>query len=304
MSDNINGITPGENLLGDFQDAPIDNQQGNNNQQAADDPILAEINSVFGTMIPGEDSSDGADNNGMRNRRSSSKQETILENVDPFNPSAKNTPKDPEALLRKLQSERDSTKAELEKFQKEITRYKTYEDFLGQLQEDAEVRHAFIAELEPELVKPKDPLTFVQEGLKKEFGNDFSPTAEGAEPLKVQLYNERARELYTEWKDKQKAMPNNLKDLAARRKQARERAALEAQAEKQKIMSDMKWDENTFGEFSKWVTQIKGTHMAQIWNHVKGQAKQTRAPFATNQPGGNSYMPSNLQVQLDTMFGN
>ena len=281
-----------------ISDEPQVTQQSTQSQVS--DPVMSDIEVLFGKET-GVDSSDGAD---TRNQRATSSQKTTFSDEDPFASNKRNMPRDPEALLRQLQSERDQARAEVQKTQAEVQKYKTYEDFLASIQEDKELRHAFIAELEPELVKPKDPLTFIQEGLKKEFPG-FTPNADETNMYgsPTWLYNERAKDLFTEWKSKA-TVPPTLKELKAKRTAARQAAQAAALQEKQQVVSDLKWDENTWESFVGWVGKVKTTHMAKIWDKIQKQAmSKSPAPFAVGQSGGSAFSPSTYQSHLDTMFG-
>lgn len=251
------------------------------------DPVLDDIRALFG-----DDKGDGAESS---------------DDKDPFKDFKDDkSPRDPKALLQRLQSERDSYRDRLKNYENELKEYKPIADFMASLYEDEEARAAFIGELAPDLVKPKDPLTFIQEGLKKEFGADFTPNKEEAGVIgsKTWLYNERGKDLLQAWKEKNAKTPSNLKSLAERRKKAREDALKAAEREKQEIMSKFKWDDTEWEEFSKWAPKFRGIHLADIWTRAKKAKGGKRSPLSpTGIPGGKPFVPSQFKKELDEMFG-
>lgn len=254
------------------------------------DPVMADIDSIFGE--PGDTSSGG------------SKKKTSSDNPPskPQDGEVFGLPKNPQIPLSKLQSERDKYKADNERMTKELQQYKSVADFTSSLWDDAEARHAFIATLEPDLVKPKDPLTFVKEELKKEFGEGFSPNAEDVDPIQAQLYNARMQELYGEWKNKGKELPKDLKELRARRSAAAKKAQSEAQAVKRKIVEDFKWDDAAWEEFTQWGSGFTLYHLAKVFSKAKGNKRASAPPLPLNR-GGSPLAGSQYREHLDNMFG-
>lgn len=269
----------------DSLEVPPDSGNGGNV-----DEILQGIETMFGGAS--DDNSDG---------KPKPEDSPSIKNDDPF--GMKNMPSDPEALLRKLQSERDSTRAKLQKVEQEMTQYKSIADFMTSLYEDQELKQAFIAELAPDLAKPKDPLSFIQERLKKEFGDDFTPNKEETAQIGTRswLYNERAKDLFAEYKDSNKKLPGSLKELREKRKKAKDEQSQAALLEKKDIATKMKWDEETWNGFADWVGKVKGIHMAKIYNGLR--QKTSSAPFLAGQNGGKPLTGSQYKAELDKFFG-
>lgn len=258
------------------------------------DPVMQDIDSMFGD--PGDDSSSKTK---VKPDSSPSKGVTYKDG-DPF--GGPGSPRNLDASLQKLQSERDKYKSQIDQMNKDLQQYKSVADFTNSLWDDVEARHAFIATLEPDLVKPKDPLTFVKEELKKEFGEEFSPNADSVDPIQAQLYNARMQELYGEWKNKRSGLPKDLNDLRARRSAAKQKALKEAQAEKDKIMQDFKWDDSAWDEFSKWGSGFRLYHLAKVYNRAKGNMGRTAPQLALGR-GGQPLTQGKYKAQLDEMFG-
>lgn len=260
------------------------------------DPILADLETLFGGRSS-QDSSDG----GAANKAGKSPSTQYVDG-DPFGPAP--TPKDPEGLLRKLQSERDKARADLEKVTGEANQYKGVAQFVNSLFDDEEARHAFIAELEPNLVKPKDALTFVKEGLKKEFGDEFTPNQDESNVFgsPTWLYNERAKDMFNEWKDKSKKLPASLKELKEKRNLVKEEQAKAALAERNSIKEMRKWDDGKFDRFANWVTSIKGIHMAAIFDTIEAR-RSSSVPSLTGLPGGAPMTSSKSKAAIDELFG-
>lgn len=254
------------------------------------DPVMDDIDALFGG--PGGDGSSSG-------RKKTDKPDNTPSDLDD---GIFGTPKNPQVSLKNLQSERDKLRTEIEKINKDLQQYKSIADFTVSLQDDVEARRAFIATLEPDLVKPKDPLTFVKEELKKEFGEEFSPTAENVDPIQAQLYNARMQELYAEWKNKDKGLPKDLSELKARRTKAQQEAAKAAQAEKDKIVNDMKWDDAAWEEFTKWGQGFKLYHLAKLYSKAKGNERSSAPQLALGR-GGRPLNPSKYKAYLDGMFG-
>jgi hypothetical protein len=194
-----------------------------------------------------------------------------------------NAPNNPEEVIRRLQSERDKALSQLQNWETQAADWKTANDFLAELEDNAEIRHAFIAELEPDLVKPKNPYDLIQETLGKEF-TDFTPNPDEANVFgsKTWMYNRRAEDLLTEIRTKSKsALPTSLKDIREKRKREAVEQKQAAFSEKKKIMTDMKWNENTWEGFAGWMQATQGTDWAKMYSYLLRTTGQQPTPLAT-----------------------
>jgi len=302
MADMQNAIDLGGiDLLNPGSNGDLSSSNGGSSTNGAD-PILADLESLFNGGVSNAPSLDGGDTRFNKPSRTTSQGTQYVEG-DPFGQQQGPAPKDPEGLLRKLQSERDKARADYEKVAGEASQYKNVAEFVNSLFDDEEARHAFIAELEPNLVKPKDALTFVKEGLKKEFGEEFTPNQDEANVFgsSTWLYNERAKDMFNDWKEKSKRLPASLKELKEKRVKVKEDQTKAALAEKQAIIAQRKWDEGKFDRFAKWVSSVKGIHMATIFDTL--EARRSTAPSLAGLPGGQPLVPSKMKAQIDQLFG-
>lgn len=305
MPEDLSSIVNGEKSFDTNPELSAESVGAGNSETKTnvDDPILSDLEAVFSSNTEGNSLSSGQQLNINPNSNASKQQsQTQFSDADPF--GKEGMPKDPEALLKKLQSERDSTRAQNQKLSAELKQVKPIAEFVSSLYEDETARHAFIADLEPELLKPKNPLTFIQEGLKKEFGEEFTPNPEETNIFGSQtwLYNERAKDLLSEYKEKSKKTPTTLKELKEQRKRDHDSAALDAQTQRREVMEKFKWDDGVWDEFSKWASSVKLVHMGLLFNNIKSK-KGLTAPNIAGQSGGRPLAPAKIQAELDNMFG-
>lgn len=214
---------------------------------------------------------------------------------------------DPWKLARTFQSEKDKANAEIQKLNQRIQQeYEPAVEFIHQVYEDDEVRQAFLSELAPDLVKQKDPHTFINESLAKEFGNDFEPDdAEVTKPgTKSWMYSKVAEKLLEKALGEQKSTPKSLKDLREKRKQLATNRQKEAEAERNKILNDFKWDEATYNNFLEWGKKVRTYDVAKLFDRLNKQSsKNINIPNLTSVPGGGPVVPNQFKIELDNMFG-
>ena len=227
--------------------------------------------------------------------------------LDKIFPDAIGQEQDWKKLAVQFQSNYDKTAAELKKEREAVEQqYKPIAEFFHQIYEDDEVRRAFISELEPELIKPKDPHSFIKERLSKEFGEDFDPDLSD-DKLKARMYNVRMEQLFKEALDGNKAStPKSLKELREQRKRQAEDKQKDALAEKQRIIGELKWDENTYNDWLTWAQKIKPLDLAKLKDRIDKQSRKSQgafAPFIGNIPGGKPVALNQFKQELDAFFG-
>jgi len=210
-----------------------------------------------------------------------------------------------EQLAAHFQSIADKANNRLSQIEPGYEKYKSVADFLNQVYEDPKVRRAFIAQLEPDLIKPIDPYDALQEQLKKEYGEDFVPDEdEASKPLtKSWRYLKRVDELYKDLSNKRtELVPKTLEEIRNERKLAQEQATQEFERERLDTMNELKWSKTDWENFQAWAPKLKIKHLAKWYNHIQ-RAKGT-APNLVNQFGGTptKNMPEFFQ-QLDNIFG-
>lgn len=272
------------------------NQTGKSNDF---DPIMEDIDATFGNL----DSSSSLDseNDGSRlfggdniNQQSGAQQADETAGMTPAQ------------LAAFFQSKYDKLNAEYSKVKPEYEKYKNIAEFVNQVYEDPDVKQAFLAEVAPELYKPADPYESLQEQLKKEFGEDFTPDDdEAARPLtKSWRYYKRVDELYKDLSSKQNnKVPKTLKELREARIAAQQAQQAQAEQDKAEIMQEMGWTEADWNDFVSWVPQLKAKHLAKWRQHMKKRPK-SNAPNLVNQFGGHTVNNKpQFMSDLDKYFG-
>jgi hypothetical protein len=207
-------------------------------------------------------------------------------------------------LARMFQSKYDKTKVELDKAQQKLQMNTGLEDFIEKVYEDPEVRHAFLAEIAPDLVKPKDPYSVIEERLKKEFGQDFTPDDEEAKkPLSpTWKYYRRVDQLMTEIEKNQAKIPSSLKELRDQRKRQRDEAMLAAEQERAKVLAEMKWQDQDFQQFSEWARKLNTKDLAKIYRYTRARSGARPRDISTI-PGVGSPQPNVNMADLNKFFG-
>lgn len=214
-------------------------------------------------------------------------------------------PKNPEDLLKFFQSGYDKHKSKAEKLEQELNETKEAASFLNNLVADKELRMAFIAQLEPDLVKPKEPIAFIKESLENEFGKEFTPDKDEITIFgtKSWLYNDRANQLLQEYRTKQQTFPSSLKQYQEKKSQERAQMAKAALEEKKQILEKLKWDEATFTGFTKWVNKVKGMDLSKIYDFLLKSSKTKGPDSLSTQYGGKPINNNSYIHSLDAMFG-
>ena len=209
-----------------------------------------------------------------------------------------------EAQLAKMfQSKYDKAQDSLNKVSQKAEHLSSLEDFFHNIYEDESVRRAFIAELEPDLITPKDPYDALEEQLKKEFGDDYVPDDdEAGKPLtKSWRYLKRVDELYKEQTSNKTNLPKSLKELRTDRKTAQEASKLKVAEDRQQVLSTMKWEPTQYNAFVEWAGKINPLDLAKIYSFA--MRKQGGPPNLATQGGGQPFTPSQIQTELTSFFG-
>ena len=209
-----------------------------------------------------------------------------------------------EAQLAKMfQSKYDKAQDSLNKVSQKAEHLSSLEDFFHNIYEDESVRRAFIAELEPDLITPKDPYDALEEQLKKEFGDDYVPDDdEAGKPLtKSWRYLKRVDELYKEQTSNKTNLPKSLKELRTDRKTAQEASKLKVAEDRQQVLSTMKWEAPQYNAFVEWAGKINPLDLAKIYSFA--MRKQGGPPNLATQGGGQPFTPSQIQTELTSFFG-
>ena len=285
MNDPIQNPIPAS---GDGKDPVSDGKnEGQGNQQSNDaDPIMADIETMFGESDPNKASGDGSgqsgtqvvDEHGVPIATDPTGKQPSQQSFDGMTPEQRATHF--QSLYNKLENDYNEMKPNYDK-------YKNVADFVNQVYEDPKVKQAFLAELAPDLLKPTDPYETLQEQLGKEFGEEFVPDDdEAAKPLsKSWRYFKRVDELYKELSEqKDTGIPQSLKELRKTREEEILAANATADKDKVQIMDDMKWSSTEWTEFSTWTTKLEVKHLARWYSRLRKQ--KPNAPNLVNQIGG------------------
>jgi hypothetical protein len=207
-----------------------------------------------------------------------------------------------EDIIKKLQSTKDKYRTQLEIANKKVETLQPLEQFYSSLYEDAEVRRAFIAELEPDLVKPKDPYDVLKEQLEKEFGQDYTPDEEEAKKAfsTSWKYNRKMDDLLAKVKENN-TLPKSLSELKENRKKQRELLKQQQAEEKVKLLAQMKWQDDSYNNFADWAGKLSSVDLAKIYTFA--MRKQGKAPNMVAHPGGTSITPNKFNAELTKFFG-
>lgn len=213
-----------------------------------------------------------------------------------------NLPKD-EQIFRTWQSRYDKTQAELMATKADVQRLARYEQFLGDVMEDDQVFESFVAERDPNLIKPKDFTTVMQTALAKEFGEDFIPDESKIRIAGTRdwLYTKKAEELYAKLSANGGDRILPLKELRAVRERAKQEEVAKATFEIEQVKTHLHWDDTQVQGFKTWADQIRVIDLANMYTSLMRSA-QTRTPFVANHQGSPVAMNPTLS-RIEKLFG-
>lgn len=204
---------------------------------------------------------------------------------------------------RKLQSEKDKAFAEYQKLQEQFEKVNPHLTFFYEMLEDDQTLEAFLAERKPELVQQKNIDQLVEESLKKEFG-EFDPSAD-PNSWRSKLYYKRAEEIFENLSSKKSV--SSVKQLKEERakKMAEQKALEEAQRIKAQteVMQSMKWSDPEYNRFVNWAQSLHPVHLAKLYKFVMNRNPNTRLPDLANQQGFSAPAKTDVQKELDRIFG-
>lgn len=207
-------------------------------------------------------------------------------------------------LASKLQSNLDKTKNELDKAKQKLTEREGLETLFHNIYEDPEIRRAFIAEVEPDLIKPQDPYEAVAQRLKKEFGEDFTPDDDEAKKPLTQSwrYHRRVDELLKQAESNQNKFPKSLKELREARNSQLKTMKEQLETQKKDIMTKMKWDDNTWKGFEDWGKKFNLANLATVFNYARKKGKGMQPPHLSSQSSSGPTSRGSM-AEIDKFFG-
>ena len=278
-----------------FIDQDTSGQNPSTTNPPTEDPFSKEIDNIFGSTAS------DVDEGGMPPVKEPG-------NPDPFKGTDPNQPDygnmDPEQVARMFQSKYDKTQAALDKVQERLHEYESLEEFIDSVYEDEDVKHAFLSEIAPDLVKQKDPYEALEEQLRKEFGEEYIPDDEEAKRpfTKSWKYYKRADDLEKSVKERKNVVPKSLKALREERSNKKKESQRQVLEEKNKVLTSMKWSDNDYNSFAQWVGKLSAVNLAKIYAYATSRSPKT-APGLVNQSGGSAPTPNVLMADLDKYFG-
>ena len=210
-----------------------------------------------------------------------------------------------EELAKMFQSKYDVAQAELNKATPKVARADSLESFVNDLYEKPEVRRAFLAQVEPDLIKPKDPYVVLEAQLKKEFGEEFIPDdVEAKRPFTESWrYYKRLDDLYTKEQKASTQLPQTLEEMRTERTtKLSEQKTADAEM-KQKVLTSMKWSDNDYKSFGNWVFKLSAMDLAKIYNFAQQRRRSPAAPNLASQSGGRPSTPNEIASELTKFFG-
>jgi hypothetical protein len=211
----------------------------------------------------------------------------------------------PEQYMKELKSTADKSAHRLEQLTQENTELTSVANFVHQLYEDPQVFNAFVAEINPDLVKPQNAEEYINSNLKKEFGADFVPdiSEENLRGSRTWLYNKRADILYDESLQVAGKVPETITTLKEKRIVQKRELELQARQEKTGIIDDLKWSDTDYQGFLTWANKLSTKDFAKIYHVGKTQRQHSTTPSLASVPGGTPISNSAYEQELTNFFG-
>lgn len=207
-------------------------------------------------------------------------EEVQNQNADGTNQSSTDLDIDPkfmdldvhEAKYRTAQSRYDKLQKEHELLQNSFAKALKAQSFVEEVVENPDLLEAFIAEVNPDLIKKKDLKAVMQETLAKEFPQfvQEKPSRDEAEKDPGSdgwLYYRRVDDLYQELRsgglhsDKIKT----VKELKVEAEQKRAESKAKADADLLEVRNKLKWSEDTVQNFVSWAQKLPLIELAKIY---------------------------------------
>lgn len=184
------------------------------------------------------------------------------------------------------QSRYDKLNNEHAKFKAQFTeRDKAYQ-LLNEAIENPAVARALVAEILPDMVKTEDVDSFVEQQLKKEFGEEFEVDQDDARKGygKSFRYLERARKLYQEAESKSNKV-QTLAEIRAQKQAQKEKEMEEQEVIRQKLITDYKTDDATIGRFFEFFAKATPDNLFKIFQWAESKQRKSGVPTIASQQG-------------------
>jgi polyhydroxyalkanoate synthesis regulator phasin len=202
-----------------------------------------------------------------------------------------------ELKFRAMQSERDQLRTQLEQA-------KQAQDLWDEFVNNGEVRKSLIAELEPDLYKPQNPTTAIQEQLKKEFGENYEDLWDSGSVFQKKEIDARYNELRASL-SKNSTAPKPYKELITEKKTKRQQAEEAERAEIMAVRNELQMDDNEWKGFMDYTAKLNLKHIANQYVKATRSRNTNKAnvPNFINVTGAPSNKPTEFD-NLNKVFGN
>lgn len=212
-----------------------------------------------------------------------------------------------EQVIKKLQSIKDKAKQRVKQLESELEEVRPIKEVYNKIIADPIVRRAFIAELEPELIKPNNPYDTVRQHLAEKFGADFIPDKDEATiPFTpsweyIREANEMLKKLESEGGTVKKTLQQIRQEQAELAKKQQQQLA----EFKEKMKTKYKWTDETFEQFQRWGSKVGLDDLGVYFDFLMKKASQKNQAKTPNLAGvrGGSNLPNEVKAELDKFFG-
>jgi hypothetical protein len=247
-------------------------------------------------------------------------EEVALEGGNSINDGSSNNPTfeiDPrfkdldksEGLIRTYQSKYDSITAEHTKLLNEHEKARKAVEFLNTLPEDENLLYAFINEVKPGLIKPKDVSVALKEALSKEFGEGFKPELSREEADREDpggtdwRYYRKLDELYQDIsKGKSGTNVNSIKEILAEREAQRKLQDAEYQSEIETAKTKFKMSDEEVKNTVEFGSKLKFADLVRITRLLQ-KIPNAKIGSVENLSGSVTSQSTNRQNFLKNIYG-
>lgn len=195
-----------------------------------------------------------------------------------------------EGRLRTLQSQRDTYRADIDKWAKKYDERDAVAALLDDMLEDDGLFMAFVSERKPELIKNRDVAGELKQQLKEEFG-DFKPQLSREEAERDDPFGQDARyymrldELKTKLRQggTNEEQAKSVKEYLKKRKELQEKEAQKYEMERETVKNQLKMTDTEVKAVSDWAMKLKFGDIVKIHRYLR--RLPSKNPNLTSVPG-------------------
>lgn len=210
------------------------------------------------------------------------------------------------AVLRTLQGAKDKLANELNHYKQQVNELQTVQEFFLNIEKDPDLRKAFIAQYEPDLINTQDIESKIAKELAKEFGEDFEPDPDEARKrgTKSWKYNKKFDEKYEKYSSvggSEKIA--DLKTFSEKKKLQMAEEQKKSEAQVKSFQQKKNIDDITLKEFVDFNSRLNIEHLWAFFEHYRG-VRGSVAPV--NMPIGapvQRQAKNNIDAYVDSIFG-